>query len=390
MIVSYTTERLPTTDMKRKNRIWELVGRKTSGEINESEARKLDELLNEEDQGVQYMMNVMDHYWESVNRAPEHPGLTKRAEQHKSRVVEGLTTRDQLHRILFVSELTAKNVWLWAAASIIFILGGWFLYHSFNFSGTETTIVATKSGSRTKVTLPDGTQVWLNADSRLTYPNDFTHIPRREVTLSGEAYFEVKHDERHPFIIHTKYFNIEDVGTAFNVKAYPEDDESEATLVSGSIAVSLRSDPGKNLLLKPGEKVLYYTSDREMRTQENDNPHKWPQNNKIQSLKCDPTLEVAHIKPMVIAKGDTVVTETAWMNNQLVFNSQRFSELAKRLSRWYNVEMVIRDDQVENYMFTGIFEGETIEQALKELQMIRPFSFSIEKDKVIIGKPLSL
>lgn len=375
--------------MERQNRFWELLGRKAADEINDSDARKLDDLQKDKDHDAQYMMNVMGSYWDSVNDMSESNSLRESAEQHKKSVLEGLTSRDQLHRRAFREVVHGKKAWILAAASVIVILGGWFLFQTYRFSGADTTIVATKSGSRTKVTLPDGTQVWLNVDSKLTYPNNFPYIAKREVTLSGEAYFLVKHDENHPFIIHTKYFNIEDVGTAFNVKAYPEDGETEATLVSGSIAVSLRNDPGKNLLLKPGEKVLYYASDVDMKLEGGKTPDTVKAADRIHSLKFTPTLEVTHVKPMIVSTGDTVVTETAWMNDQLVFSSQKFSELGNRLSRWYNVHVIIRDKDVENYLFTGIFQGETIEQALKELQMIRPFSFSIENDNVVIDKPHS-
>jgi len=375
--------------MERQNRFWELLGRKAADEINDSDARKLDDLQKDQDHDVQYMMNVMGSYWNSVNNMPDSKTLREGADQHKKSVLEGLTSRDQLHRRTFREFMSGKNAWILAAASVIVILGGWFLFQTYRCSGADTTVVATKSGSRTKVTLPDGTQVWLNVDSKLTYPNNFPYIAKREVTLSGEAYFEVKHDESHPFIIHTQYFNIEDVGTAFNVKAYPEDSETEATLVSGSIAVSLRNDPGKNLLLKPGEKVLYYASDIDMKVEGGKSLDTIQAADKIRSLRFTPTLEVTHVKPIIVSAGDTVVTETAWMNDQLVFSSQKFSELGIRLSRWYNVHVTIKDKEVENYLFTGIFQGETIEQALKELQMIRPFSFSIENDNVVIDKPHS-
>jgi ferric-dicitrate binding protein FerR (iron transport regulator) len=373
--------------MERKNKIWALMGKKTAGEINENELLELNKLLNEEGQGIHYMTNVMEHYWESVNAAPENAGLLERSEQNKRKVIEGLVTRDYLQRIPLIGAIRRRKLWLSAAAVVILIITGGILYRTFNVPGTEMNIVATKNGSKTKITLPDGTQVWLNADSKLTYPNDFQHISTRQVTLSGEAFFEVIHDGNHPFVIHTRYLNIEDLGTSFNVRAYPNDGETEATLINGSITVSLRNDPGKNLLLKPGEKVLYYASDRKMSLLKDEDPDKIQENKNIHSLKCAPKLEVTHIKPLVVSAGDTVVAETAWMKNQLVFSSQKFSQLAHRLSRWYNVQVVIRDKRVENYTFTGIFEGETIEQALKELQMIRPFSFDIIKDKVIINDP---
>ncbi|MEO7048586.1 MAG: FecR family protein, partial [Ferruginibacter sp.] len=114
--------------------------------------------------------------------------------------------------------------------------------------------VSTKPGSKSQVTLPDGTVVILNADSKLTYPDNFLG-DTREVSLEGEAFFKVAHNKKKPFIIHSKAMDIKVLGTVFNVKAYPQESTSEATLISGSIEVTLTNHSNEKIMLKPSEKI---------------------------------------------------------------------------------------------------------------------------------------
>src|SRR5439155_8152 len=109
----------------------------------------------------------------------------------------------------------------------------------------------------TYMVLPDGTQVWLNAESRITYSNTFNKS-LREVNLEGEAYFDVTHDAAHPFIVHTSSIAIKVLGTAFTVKSYASDKTIEATLLRGSIEVVKNNDPSApKVILRPHEKLVF-------------------------------------------------------------------------------------------------------------------------------------
>jgi len=131
---------------------------------------------------------------------------------------------------------------------------------------------------------------------------------------------------------------------------------------------------------------MYYTSKADLTLQKDKSSAAKPVRKALPVLPGVSRLEVTEIKPVISPSGDSIVTEVAWMHDQLVFDGEKFEALARRLGRWYNVQIRINDKQVENYTFSGIFEGETIEQALKELQMIRPFHFVINRDKVEISK----
>lgn len=372
------------------NRIWELIAKKSAGEADEHEILELEKLLEDCGTDVHYMMNVMEHYWEEINAADEATGIIQLSEEQKNRALDEIAEQLLNDRTLLSHRRWTKKRRLYWSMSLsaviaVMVIVSIFVWNPLCHSSDGIRMIATKEGSRTKITLPDGSEVWLNSGSRLIYPKDFDCLSTREVTLDGEAYFKVKHDTNHPFIIHTDYLDIKDLGTVFNVKAYPDEKEAVATLISGSIAVSIKDDPGRTIVLKPHEKVSYF-ADVHGLALEKDNSQSV--NKELKTIRPvalhNSRLEVSDIQPVVTPHGDTIVSETAWVNNELVFQGEKFSQLAERMQRWYNVTIKVENAQVADYTFTGIFNGETLPQALEELKMIRAFSFELERDTVVI------
>jgi ferric-dicitrate binding protein FerR (iron transport regulator) len=372
------------------NRIWELIAKKSAGEADEHEILELEKLLEDCGTDVHYMMNVMEHYWEEINAADEATGIIQLSEEQKNRALDEIAEQLLNDRTLLSHRRWTKKRRLYWSMSLsaviaVMVIISIFVWNPLCHSSDGMRMIATKEGSRTKITLPDGSEVWLNSGSRLIYPKDFDCLSTREVTLDGEAYFKVKHDTNHPFIIHTDYLDIKDLGTVFNVKAYPDEKEAVATLISGSIAVSIKDDPGRTIVLKPHEKVSYF-ADVHGLALEKDNSQSV--NKELKTIRPvalhNSRLEVSDIQPVVTPHGDTIVSETAWVNNELVFQGEKFSQLAERMQRWYNVTIKVENAQVADYTFTGIFNGETLPQALEELKMIRAFSFELERDTVVI------
>ena len=120
--------------------------------------------------------------------------------------------------------------------------------------------INTAEGSRTHLTLPDGTKVWLNAGSHLSYGKTY-NAATREVNLTGEAFFDVARNSQKPFLIHTARIDIQVLGTSFNVKSYPTDRTTEATLIRGSIEVSIKDRPSEKIILRPNEKLVIANDD---------------------------------------------------------------------------------------------------------------------------------
>ena len=242
--------------------------------------------------------------------------------------------------------------------------------------------VITQNGTRTKLLLPDGTDVWLNAGSRLTYDSSYGS-KLREVTLTGEAFFDVLKNREKPFVIHTGIINIRVLGTAFNVKSYPGDKTVETSLIRGRIEVTYAGDaPGKlssrKLILNPNQKLIV---DRAVSAETFD---------AVAAQAETPAKKTAGSKTEVLINSlhyfgpDSVVSETAWVDNKLVFQDESFHDLAEKMQRWYSVKMIFDEPRLDSLHFTGSFEKENIQQALKALQLLSRFNFEIRNAEVHI------
>lgn len=218
--------------------------------------------------------------------------------------------------------------------------------------------VSTRPGSKTKIDLPDGTKVSLNAGSKLTYADGFVN-GNREVTLIGEAYFEVSGEAEHPLVVNTRNMKITVLGTRFNVKAYAEDLLAEATLISGKISVTV---PGKEaVILKPLQKITINQVSGKIR------PDK----------VAEPQVEVKKV-------AEIAAPETAWVYNRLSFKREPFDDVIRKMERWYNIRIIVENEALHQQLMSGEFSNESIEQALTALQFTTPFRFSINKDTVMI------
>lgn len=159
----------------------------------------------------------------------------------------------------------------------------------------------TPKGGQYQITLDDGSKIWMNADSRLSYPAKF-NADQREVLLEGEAYFEVRHEENRPFIVRTPLQNVRVLGTHFNIEAYPDEPQSAVSLIDGSLQVATHAD--SPIVLKPN----------------------------FQSVYDGKALEV---KPFEV--NDVM----AWKNGEFMFNNERLEDVMKKLARWYDLDIKV-------------------------------------------------
>ncbi|QEH41314.1 FecR family protein [Chitinophaga sp. XS-30] len=228
-----------------------------------------------------------------------------------------------------------------------------------------------KAGERKSFQLPDGTKVMLNAGSTLFLEDSF-NTAKRSLTLEGEAFFDVAQHASMPFVIHTSAMDITVLGTAFNVKAYKNDETNETSLVRGLVKVSLRSG-AHELLLHPNEKVvvpLQQTTKQQIKPAPDDRVSEPAKNYSIASL--------THI-PL-----DSTAVELSWIDNRLIFVNEPFGEIARRLERWYDVKIRFESENMKQYRFTGNFDKENLQRVLEVLQLSRDFSFRFENGHSLV------
>lgn len=236
--------------------------------------------------------------------------------------------------------------------------------------------VVTKYGNKSKISLPDGSQVWLNAGSRLDYNSVDFNYARREVNLSGEAYFDIAHNANKPFIVRSGNMRIKVLGTMFNVKAYPEEKNIETSLIKGSVEITINDRPYDKYILSPNEKLVIST---------NGIAQKSPALNVVNMSKTvSESADIVALEKVDYSAIEKLVLETAWVQNKLVFRSEKFSDLAIRMERWFDIEIKFRNSGKEELKFTGIFTTETIQQALKAMQVVHAFTYVKEGNIIYI------
>lgn len=230
-------------------------------------------------------------------------------------------------------------------------------------------------GSKSTLVLSDGTKVWLNSGSKFKYPDRFS-TNDRIVYLEGEAFFDVAHNPKRPFIVKTREINVKAYGTKFNVKSFPDENIIETALISGSVVVERTDKSGniKNMKMTPNQVVVYSMKQGEFTIKIAENSGEKKQNME----RIQPISPIEPIMP------ESIELVTAWKDNKLSFKKEPLESLIIRMQRWYNVNITLTNYQIKNYTFTGTFDTETIEQALQALQLTFPFKFTIDKNNIEI------
>ena len=230
----------------------------------------------------------------------------------------------------------------------LFLVCQYVLYPMLNKSGAtkETITVSSAPGMVTKTILPDGSEVWLNAISSLTYPLRFTE-KERTVQLTGEAYFKVVSDKKHRFNVETpRKMVVSAYGTEFNVNAYESETNCEVTLASGHVEVSSEIGSKATEALVVGEKAILHVSTGNIQ----------------------------------VVTADTYV-ETAWKDGKMVFRREKLDKIAEKLSRKFGVNIRLEGEKLKEYEYTATFTDETLEDILDLLKRSAPITYSISKQK---------
>jgi transmembrane sensor len=360
----------------------QLIARHLAGESSEEEKKELEVLLKQ-DPTAHYFYELFAGYWvnkpkKQLNQVQEEihfQQIIAIAEKDKVELTNGngklSHARHPSKKVVVFRKLLA------AAISVGVILSAYLLFFQSRTDDksvipvtTSKNFIETPKGTRSvMLRLADGTKVWLNTDSKLEC-TDF-NTKNREVTLTGEGYFDVTKDPTHPFVVHTSDIDIRVLGTAFNVKSYPKECSIETTLIHGSVEVRNKKHPETVVaILRPHEKLVFQKEDNQ---QENISADQ-----KSVSKKTFSKIPLSKQKP------DSALVETSWIYNKLIFDGEKFNEVAPKIERWYNVKINFRIDRNWNTRIRYSIEDETIEEALKAIQVIEYFNFRINGNVVDI------
>lgn len=236
------------------------------------------------------------------------------------------------------------------AAAIILCIGIGIASHLYTrqslLVNSKEYVVEADKGQRASITLPDGTKVWLNSHTRLSYTANYG-VEERTVSLTGEAYFEVAKDKEHRFIVKTEMMDVEALGTSFNVKAYEEDDKSTATLFTGSVRVSADE---KAVVLSPDQQVQFDRTERKLKVEIPENP----------------------------------LYANMWRDNELTFESETFENIAVVLNRLYNVQIVFESEKIKQYRFSGVIKNNSLDNVIEIISLTAPIMYQTKEDTIIL------
>ena len=278
-----------------------------------------------------------------------YAGNTDHIESAKERVFRKVQEKIQNYRF-------KHNLRLWqyiAAASFLILISISSLWYYSNQSRLIANVeTRTPFGVRSRITLSDGTTVYLNSGSSLSYPVRFTQ-GKRKVVLKGEAYFEVTKDPKHPFVVNADNLDIRVLGTHFDVKAYADDNKVVTTLLEGAVDITgiPGADQQKNYVLAPNQQAVY----------------------------------IKDTKSMNVHKVEDASLYAIWKDGQLYFDNERFADITKKLERAFNMKIRISSDKLKNELFSGQFDSnENIYKILYIMKRHRDFTYKIDQDTIDI------
>ncbi len=285
--------------------------------------------------------SAIQTHWEEFEVADDVPkkDLSKVYDRLKNQILLEQTKNITLQRRIILSYSKIAAILLLP----LFIYTAYSLINKYGSKDIAWAEIYSPSGARIQFHLPDGTMGWLNSNTKLKYPLNFKED--RHLELSGEAYFEVAHNKKSPFVVTTSNFDIKVVGTIFSVSAIEDEKTTEVVLQEGKVIVE---NPGisLNTTMNPDQKLVFDNLTKRYVTSE------------------------TNAKQM-----------NAWKDGLLVFRNEPLSEVFRRLGRWYNVKITVKDDQMNQFKYRATFHDEPIEEVIRLISLTAPIDFTVQNRK---------
>lgn len=324
-----------------------LIGRYLSRKASPTEREALQKWLNASPQNRETLARL-----EAIWGMPLPDEYSTRMEGIRDQIwAAGLgeerPNEQQLHRKFFVHR------WLKIAAVLVLLLtGAWFSTtviegrRAMASKSVAWTEKVNQAGQRSSHLLPDGTKVWLNVESRMSFPEQFSDT-LRQVQLEGEAYFEVAEDEKKPFVVNTVDISTVVLGTSFSVRAYPEDDEIKVALLEGKVRVQVGQDEAR--VMFPGDEIVARKED----------------------------LKVAQ-------RAFEYVSSFGWKDGVLVFDGVGFNDFRNALEKWYGVKVEVHGKVPADWSIRARYTRESLQHVLEDISFNKNMTFQLKGNKVSI------
>ncbi len=369
---------------EENSKIDRLIVNFLSGEASSEEQAQLQSWIESDDEHCEYFCRMRDA-WQSSAQAGRLP--LQRIEKALDKVTEriSMTSISEKRRQL---QKAQKPIWprrqlkYAAAAALLMILSGsvtmYFANRRFDRQSCEI-IYQANYGSRAYVVLPDSSSVWLNSGSKLVFRSDY-NFRERDVKLTGEAYFDVQTNPDKPFIVKAGNLQIKATGTAFNVKAYPEDNQITTTLVKGLVTIEGVDDQQRAFVIKmkPDQSISYRTSSLK---KEPESVETRTDNAAVNNLNDIHRQEPIPLPTILHGKTEKHIS---WKEDRWIIDNENFGNLAIELERRYDVSIRFTSEELKEYNFTGIIENETLEQIFNIFTYSIPLKYSIDKGVVTL------
>lgn len=322
----------------------ELLHRLIAGTTTEEENRQLMEWFRQCASKEEFFMLFETAWKESPDEMPRD--VQERMYRRLSRKLDEKKTKTILLRSRF-----SWKVWPQIAVACIIIVLGLVNYRMNDKQkqlSTQNFTVLAEKGQRAFITLPDSTKVWLNSDTKISYPADYG-LKERNVTLVGEAYFEVAKNPDKRFIVEAKGMQVEALGTSFNVNAYQNDNKIIASLFSGSVRVSYDRHVA---ILKPHESV------------------------KVDLLN----------RSFSRYKDESMQNIALWRKNEITFDGESLEEITHIMSRLYNTTICIEDESLKKVCYIGTIRNNNLENFIDIINLTTPVVYENKGDTVFLRK----
>jgi transmembrane sensor len=302
-----------------------------SGNILPDEKRILISWLSESAENKSYLEQLRN-IWQVANPAflPEDIDI----DQAQSRVMRKINGASWKARpfIIWWQRLAAVLI-----IPVILLTAYQFFKGTSQDSATAWQEILSPYGMHSKITLPDGSAVWLNSGSQLRYPVKFTG-QERYVVLTGEAFFKVQSDKKHPFIVETKKIKVAATGTEFNIEAYSNDSITAVTLLSGTVDVIIGDKKQENL--HPNQRLVFKAA-----------THQYELVDVSAQYWC------------------------LWKDGILAFRNEPLEDVFKRIGRTFNVDIDVKDKAVGQQLYRATFQEESLEEILRLLKLSAPIQY---------------